>query len=205
MRCKDGKLLGIVGVARDMREKRAAEDALRALGEKYQNVVENAADCIYLLDTKGRFVHANKRALMLNEFKDLEFILERSFLDFVTTKHKEIVSNYIEKTRMGEAVQFHYETMTPKRKHKWWKTTFIPLRDGNGRVVNILGVSRDLTVERESKAKAEFFKEYSENILEKVPISVLVVNRTGQIIFANNNFLTKMKKNEESILGQKSF
>ena len=177
------------------------KDALKDSEEKYQNLVENAGDGIYFLDTKGQIVHTNKRALILNDVDDESSIIGKKFADVVIPRYKEIVSGHVRKSLLGTMTLFHYETMTPKRRHKWWEATLIPLRNAKNDVVNVLSISRDLTAERESKAKVGFYKEYAENVLASVPISILVVSRSNHIIFVNKNFLTKMKMERTNVVG----
>lgn len=184
-------------------ERKRTKEIVKESEERYETLVENAGDCIYFLNAKGHVVHTNKRALVLNEIDDQNFILGKQFSDIVVPRYKEIVIGYIRKSLLGITSQFHYETVTPKKHHKWWEATLIPLRNGKGDVINMLSISRDLTAERESKAKVGFYKEYADNILASVPISILVVNRSEHIIFVNKNFLTKMKMERMSVIGMK--
>jgi len=50
-----GEPIGFRGVARDVTERRQAEEALKASEKKYMNLVENSPDIVYSLDPEGRF------------------------------------------------------------------------------------------------------------------------------------------------------
>ena len=55
MRDGKGEPVGFRGVARDVTERRQAEDALKASEKKCKDLVENSPDVIYSLDAEGRF------------------------------------------------------------------------------------------------------------------------------------------------------
>jgi two-component system NtrC family sensor kinase len=50
-----GEPVGFRGVARDVTERRQAEEALKASEKKYMDLVENSPDIVYSLDPEGRF------------------------------------------------------------------------------------------------------------------------------------------------------
>jgi two-component system, cell cycle sensor histidine kinase and response regulator CckA len=61
----DGRPIGIIGVTRDITERRRAEAALRESQERYRALFDRSLDCVYLTDFEGRFLDANQAALDL--------------------------------------------------------------------------------------------------------------------------------------------
>ena len=57
-----GRVMRIFGVARDITERKQANQALQN-PRKYREVVENASDIIYSTDRNGKFTYANPAAL----------------------------------------------------------------------------------------------------------------------------------------------
>ncbi len=59
---KDGKLVGVQGIARDVTERRRAEEALKESEERFRAIFDNATDGILLADLEDRQFHTgNKR------------------------------------------------------------------------------------------------------------------------------------------------
>ncbi len=59
MRDEDGKELGAMGVGRDITDLKIAELELKASEERYKDILDNAHDIIYVVDSRGRFTYAN--------------------------------------------------------------------------------------------------------------------------------------------------
>ncbi|HEV8420372.1 MAG TPA: PAS domain S-box protein [Actinomycetota bacterium] len=59
---KDGSVVQIVGIARDVTERKVAEDALRASEERTRLIIETASDAVVGMDTNGRITDWNRQA-----------------------------------------------------------------------------------------------------------------------------------------------
>ena len=56
---EDGRLIGAMGVSRDITQAKKDQEALRASEERYRDLFENATDLIQSVDAEGRFQYAN--------------------------------------------------------------------------------------------------------------------------------------------------
>ena len=57
-----GEIYRVVGVARDITERKQAEDAIRESEERMRSVLESALDCVITMDHQGRVVEFNPAA-----------------------------------------------------------------------------------------------------------------------------------------------
>lgn len=199
---EEKKLQRFILVARDIRPRLAMETALKESEEKYRKLVESSADCIHMIDTEGRFVHINRAGLRLNCLKHEKEILGKSYQKMVHKKYEHVVAEAIQKVLKGETASFHYETTSPNGDHKWWDSNLVPIRCSDGKIVNMVGISRDVTEQRQSSKTIEFLREYASNIVANLPISILIVDRNFHISFTNEYFLKKMGKDQTQAVGK---
>jgi PAS domain S-box-containing protein len=59
---ENGDLTGIMGVAREVTERKKAKDALQQSEESYRGLFNSVNDAIYVLDQNGKFIDVNKGA-----------------------------------------------------------------------------------------------------------------------------------------------
>ncbi len=59
---KDGKLLGVVGTARNITEKKAMEQELKVSEETYRGIINSITEAVYIQDENGVFMDVNDAA-----------------------------------------------------------------------------------------------------------------------------------------------
>jgi PAS domain S-box-containing protein len=129
---------------RGFREREQLQQA-RHEYEKYRTVVEDATDFIYLIDKKDRVLSVNKSAAALfgRTGKEIE---GKSIFDIfpkeVATQFSEHLSEVF-KTGKGELN--HDSRMVVGGKEFWTSVRLDPVMDKEGRVLAVLGVTRDIT------------------------------------------------------------
>lgn len=74
LRDTDGRLLGVVGVSRDITSKKQAEELLRESEERLRTLVNLIPDIICLKDGQGRWLLANQYDLALFELQDVPYV-----------------------------------------------------------------------------------------------------------------------------------
>ncbi len=76
---KNNNVIGILGVSRDITERKRVEEELRESEDKFRTLLESAPDAYYLYDLKGNFIDGNKAAEIMSGYKRDELI-GRNFL-----------------------------------------------------------------------------------------------------------------------------
>lgn len=83
---QNGKMIGALGIARDIGKHKLNEAALRLSEERYQKLLELSSDAVGIF-TDDKLVYANESALMLFRAMDDGQLLDRTFPEFVPPNH----------------------------------------------------------------------------------------------------------------------
>ncbi|MBI2896425.1 MAG: response regulator [Deltaproteobacteria bacterium] len=133
----------ILTVVRDMTERRAIEDALRASEARFRGLVEAMDDVVVTLDAGGRHTGAFGRWLAREGALPEHYVGKTSreiFGPDAAAVHEEAAA----RTLGGENVVYEWAREDPKGT-KHFQTSLSPMRDGSAEVTGILAVSRDVT------------------------------------------------------------
>jgi PAS domain S-box-containing protein len=178
----NGDLLGLVGVGRDITERKLMEATLRQSEEKFRTLFESAIDALFIIDMDGNFIDVNKTAYeRLGYTKAEMFSMNISQLD-----HPDFADKIPER-------------MEHLQKHGWCMCESAHLRkDGtampvevNARLMEFQGrkvffsAIRDIS-ERKlmEEALLESEKRYH-TLFEQSPDGILLIDTAGKIIEFN--------------------
>jgi PAS domain S-box-containing protein len=116
-----------MGIARDITERRRAQDALRGSEERYRAVVENAHMAIVIIQ-HGEFVFANPMMAGILGCS-LENLIGRPFLDVVHPDDRSEVIDMHQKRLRGEPMPASYEGRVVRKDGsvRWLEVSGVPI------------------------------------------------------------------------------
>ncbi|HMK84185.1 MAG TPA: PAS domain S-box protein, partial [Candidatus Bathyarchaeia archaeon] len=110
----DGKLVGASTIARDITDRKQAEDALRRNEEQYRMLLETSMDAVAI--TVGTIcVYVNKRYAEMLGFSDSSELIGQDFLEFIAPECRELVQDRTLRRERGEKVPALYEFMIQRK------------------------------------------------------------------------------------------
>lgn len=152
IRNQDGEVTMTVGVSRDMTERKAAEEAVKASETKYRSLVETSQDMIWSVDAIGRYTFVNPAVKYIYGYEPAE-MLDRPFSDFVTPEQAQKDLAVFARLFAGESV-FQYETTQIAKdgsmKHLMFNA--IALYDETGNFLGTTGTATDITDRKRAEA-----------------------------------------------------
>jgi PAS domain S-box-containing protein len=140
-----GRAVRIVGTAQDVTERRAAEQALAERENLLRTIIEAEPDCVKLLDRDGALLQMNSAGLAMMEVDSFEQAKGKRVVSFVIPEDREKFKQLTENVFQGQSGQLQFEIVGMKGAHRSLETSAVPLRDENGNVTALLGITRDVT------------------------------------------------------------
>jgi diguanylate cyclase (GGDEF)-like protein/PAS domain S-box-containing protein len=142
----DNENIGLLGIYEDITEHKKYEEELRASEHKLNSILDNVDAFIYLKDTEGRYLFANKplRELWHAEIQDIIGCSDEKFFDDQTSANIRINDSRVLKA--GETIRTEeINTVPAMGKTKIYLSTKLPLRHDDGSIYALCGISTDIT------------------------------------------------------------
>ncbi len=156
----------VIGVLRDITERKKMEKALRKSEELFRTIFNTAIDSIFIKDTSLRYVKVNSAMEKLFGKKS-EDLLYKTDIDLFG---EEVGKHIIESDRQvikGKIIE-EFPTKPIDGVNHSFHTIKIPLKDMKGKIVGHFGIARDITdlkkAEKKLKESEERFRTLYENI-----------------------------------------
>jgi PAS domain S-box-containing protein len=167
IRDEEGNIIGIVMVFRDITERKQAEEALQESEEKYRALFESATDMIYMIDKNNKVLSANKAAVRLFG-KGLKEIIGKSifylFPEKIATRFSKNLKKVFEIGKPG----FYEANMIVGRRESWISVNLSPVRDPKGRIMAVMGVTRDITEQKKRERQIKASLKEKEVLLREI-------------------------------------
>jgi PAS domain S-box-containing protein len=146
----NGNLLGFAKVTRDLTERRAAEDELRASEQRFRLLVQSVTDyAIYMLDRDGRVSSWNAGAERFKGYAANE-IMGQHFSQFYTDEDRAAEVPRIALETAEREGRFEAEGWRVRKDgSRFWASVIIdPIRNERKDLIGFAKVTRDLTEKR---------------------------------------------------------
>ena len=202
LRDGSGPIVGVVGFAFDITERRRAEDALRESEARLRTIIESEPECVKLLDAQGRLLDMNPAGLAMVQADSLDAVRGRPIVDVIAPGHRAAFTELHRRVFAGESATLEFEIIGVKGKRSWLSTNAVPLRDATGSVQAALGITRDISRRKIAEralveSEERFCKAFYANALP------LLITRLsdGLILDANEAFSRLVNRPRDEIVG----
>jgi len=117
---KEPAVRGFVVNARDITDRRRAEDALRESEEKFRALVEHSLDGTLILDLEGTILFANHAAGRLAEIENPDELIGRNVMEFIAPVSLDDALRDFEQVAKGiDAYVARYKVLTVTQEARW--------------------------------------------------------------------------------------
>jgi PAS domain S-box-containing protein len=184
IRDASGEVVSCLEVARNITERKQAEEELRLLS----SVTQQISDATFVTDTGFNITYVNKAAEDLFGYSAEEML--GKYMDYFDAKvPSESFKREVEQT--VSSGKLWVGTISKKRKDG---STFLcecrisPLYDKEGKISSYIDVLRDITERRQAEEALRESQKFSSSLLEGSPNPISVVNMDTSLRYANPAF-----------------
>ncbi|MCX6689903.1 MAG: PAS domain S-box protein [Methanoregula sp.] len=194
---------GLSVFARDITERKLAEEALQESERKYRTLIENIPGRIFLKDTASVYISCND-----NYARDLGIaagtITGKTDFDFFP---HDLAEKYRTDDRrvIESGVEESFEEQYTVNDAKYWvKTIKAPVLDDAGKITGILGMFHDITRQNLAEDAMWESEEKYRTLVETMNEGLLAVDNNCNITFVNNRYCEIVGYSLNELIGKPS-
>ncbi len=188
LRDSQGSIVGIVGIARDITERKQMEEALAKERALLRTVIDTLPDLIYVRNLEGRMLLVNEACLRFVGADSYDAMIGKTDFDFYEAeKATRYFSEEQAMMRSGTPIlnqeEFVVEAHTGNS--MWVSATKVPLRDSDGQIIGMVGVSRDVTDRKQAEQALAEERNLLRTVIDNIPDYIYVKDRQSRFILRN--------------------
>lgn len=120
-------------------------DKLAESQRNLQAIIENEPECVKIVDQRGKLIEMNPAGLTMLEASTLEEAQGQALTNYILPKWQAPFIELHKKVMSGESGKLEFEVKGLKGTNRWLETNAVPMKDVDGNVTSLLGITRDVT------------------------------------------------------------
>ena len=206
-RTKVGGRTYVIGIFRDITERKRAEEALRASEQRFRALVETTSDFVWEVDQNGFYTYANPKVKDLLGYDPEEVIGKTPFDLMPLDEAERIAKLFGDIVESGRA----FATLENINLHKDGRrvvleTSGVPILDAKGNLVGYRGIDRDITERKLAEERLAEDRTLLRTLIDNLPDLIYAKHIDGRFVLANEAFVDFVgEATEQEIIGRTDF
>lgn len=166
----------------DITKRKQVELELRESEERFRTIFDTEPECVKILNPDATLVTMNPAGLAMIEAESLELVKGQSMLPIIDKEFREdfrkLVDGVYKKEQSG---MLEFRITGLKGTPRWLETHTVPIRDAEGAVRGLLGITRDITGRKKTEQVLQERETKLQSIFRAAPIGIgMTIDRVIQ-------------------------
>ncbi len=201
-----GHPVAVQGIARDVTERRRAEEALRESEARFRDISENAVEWIWEVDTSGRYTYSSPAVEQILGYKPEEVLGKRFYALFHPEDREELKNAAFE----AFAASQPFRELLNRNVHKngqtvWLSTSGIPVVDEQGTLVGYRGADIDITERVHAEEALRRERDTAQRYLDIAGAMFISIDGDGRVSLVNKKGCEILGLQAHEIVGKNWF
>jgi PAS domain S-box-containing protein len=210
LRNNQGQITGLIGMSRDITERKQVEETLAQERNLLRTLIDNLPDSIYVKDTAGRHLLVN-RATVQGTGLTMEQMLGKTDLELYPPEFaQQWYDDDLALIQSGRPLINQEELSVDETGREGWDlTTKVPVYDGQGQVIGLVGVTRDITEQKqaeEARLQVETALAEERNLLRTIidatPDWIFIKDHNHHFHLVNQAYANLFQVSPEDLIGK---
>lgn len=200
----DQNMSSILGITRNIEERKRAEKALRESEEKYRMLVEKLEEGVVSLNVEGNISFVNPKMLSMLKYSEEELINSHWRILYSKEEYVKIEAER-EKRLRGETSVYDSVLLAKDGVHIPVIIGATPLYSNEGEITGILCVFNDITERKKAEKALEESEARYRSIIASMTDGVVITDVENRVVSVNMAFETILGCSGVEIIGQSIF
>jgi len=200
---RNGKIVGLTCVARDITDRKKAEMALMEREERYRTILESIKEGYYETDNAGNFIFVNDAFCKITGHSS-DRLIGSNYRRYTNPESAKLVyETFNEVYQRGKSIEgFDWEMVKKDGTKRHLELSISLMLDSEGHRSGFRGIVRDVTSRKMAEETIREREEKYRNILESIEEGYFEVDLAGNMTFCNDSLFRISGYTKEELLGK---
>ena len=147
---KKNNINGLTVFSVNVTQRVETEKLLEKNERQYRALISNTPFCIHELNKEAELISINKAGYTMFGFKREEDMLGITYPELLGEEKAKGILDLFDKSLKGISTEFEFE-----KADRFFSSSFIPIKDKDGEIIRIMGITQDITERRRSEELIE--------------------------------------------------